>query len=205
MSNLKEFSYDISDDFIGVFYNVFPAGYCEQLIQDINMLQEQKIGYFRKDSEGALNHFKNDWALDGRTAQLSNFEGNNPKMLYRQGLQKCFDIYTEKYSTLRTAGNVTTTTMKIQKTVSGGGYHPWHHEQGEGEFASRAVVFMVYLNTLDEASCGETEFLYQQRRLNPTENTVVLWPAAYTHVHRGNPVYGDASKFIITGWFHYDE
>ena len=63
---------------------------------------------------------------------------------------------------------------------------------------------MLYLNTLPEESNGETEFLYQQRRINPVENTMVLWPAAFTHSHRGNPVYGNAAKYIVTGWFYYE-
>jgi hypothetical protein len=36
------------------------------------------------------------------------------------------------------------------------------------------------------------------------ENLMLIWPAAYTHAHRGNPVYGKNSKYIVTGWFYYD-
>jgi hypothetical protein len=57
----------------------------------------------------------------------------------------------------------------------------------------------VYLNDIDEA--GETEFLYQKRRISPKENTLIIWPAAFTHTHRGNVVHGAKSKYIITGWF----
>jgi len=49
-----------------------------------------------------------------------------------------------------------------------------------------------------------TEFLYQQQRFRPTENQMILWPAAYTHAHRGNTVFGDQSKYVVTGWFYYD-
>jgi hypothetical protein len=63
---------------------------------------------------------------------------------------------------------------------------------------------MLYLNTLSTEEAGETEFLYQQRRLQPTENTTVLWPAAFTHAHRGNTVFGERSKYIVTGWFYYE-
>jgi hypothetical protein len=63
---------------------------------------------------------------------------------------------------------------------------------------------MLYLNALPSGANGETEFLYQQRRINPTKNTMVLWPAGFTHPHRGNPVYGDVSKYIATGWFYHE-
>jgi hypothetical protein len=64
------------------------------------------------------------------------------------------------------------------------------------------LVYSAYLNTIEEA--GETEFLYQKLRVAPKENTVVIWPAAFTHTHRGNVVHGDKSKYIITGWFYIE-
>ena len=92
----------------------------------------------------------------------------------------------------------------MQKTSSGGGYHVWHGEQGNGENARRGLVYSLYLNTLPEEASGETEFLYQQRKISAKENTIILWPAAFTHAHRGNPVYGENSKYIVTGWFYYE-
>lgn len=204
MSNSKEFNYNIGDDFIGVFHNVYPEGFCSSIISQVDKLQDGGlVGHTRRDSERALHHEKDDWAMDGRTTEFDSFNGERVQDIYQKGMQKCFDIYSEKFSTLRTTGDVSTSVMKIQKTSSGGGYHIWHHEQGAGLFASRVLVFTVYLNTVETSSCGETEFLYQQRRIQPIENTIVLWPATYTHVHRGNPLYGDAHKYIITGWYHY--
>jgi hypothetical protein len=63
---------------------------------------------------------------------------------------------------------------------------------------------MLYLNTLPVESAGETEFLYQKLRIPPQENTMILWPAAYTHAHRGNTVFGVESKYIVTGWFYFE-
>jgi hypothetical protein len=94
--------------------------------------------------------------------------------------------------------------MKTQRTDPGGGYHVWHGEQGNGDHAHRVLVYMLYLNTLEASEGGETEFLYQKERYQPVENTMILWPAAYTHTHRGNTVLGDRSKYIVTGWFYYD-
>ena len=63
---------------------------------------------------------------------------------------------------------------------------------------------MLYLNTLGSDQAGETEFLYQQQRFKPTENQMILWPASFTHTHRGNTVFGTQSKYVVTGWFYYD-
>ena len=94
--------------------------------------------------------------------------------------------------------------MKMQRTDPGGGYHVWHGEQGSGVNSGRVLVYSLYLNTLEIEDAGETEFLYQQTRFRPIENTMILWPASYTHAHRGNTVFGNTSKYIVTGWFYYD-
>ena len=123
--------------------------------------------------------------------------------MFFNGLQECFKEYTNEFSCLQNT-DIRCNNMKMQKTSTGGGYHVWHGEQGNGEQANRGLVYMLYLNTLPPEANGETEFLYQQRRVNPVENTMVVWPAAFTHAHRGNPVYGDNHKYIVTGWFYYE-
>lgn len=92
----------------------------------------------------------------------------------------------------------------MQRTDPGGGYHIWHGEQGNGEQAQRVLVYMLYLNDFDTEDGGETEFLYQRKRIRPQENVMLLWPAAYTHAHRGNMVLGHKSKYVVTGWFYYE-
>ena len=90
----------------------------------------------------------------------------------------------------------------MQKTNPGGGYHLWHSEQGNEDHSARCLVYSLYLNDIDDA--GETEFLYQKLRISPKENSMVIWPAAFTHTHRGNVVHGNKSKYIITGWFYLE-
>jgi hypothetical protein len=90
----------------------------------------------------------------------------------------------------------------MQKTDPGAGYHIWHSEQQQGSDSARCLVYSAYLNDIDDA--GETEFLYQRLRIVPKENTMILWPAAFTHTHRGNVVHGTKSKYIITGWFYIE-
>jgi hypothetical protein len=59
---------------------------------------------------------------------------------------------------------------------------------------------MTYLNTVFKG--GETEFLYQDIKFSPTKGNTLLWPAYFTHTHRGIPAPIE-DKFIITGWFEY--
>ena len=192
--------------FIGFYKNVFPEGYCKHLIEQFDAFESKGAGSNRQDVEGVLRHQKEDHQLffNAKSHDLDSFNGKSSANIFFDGLQQCYEDYTSKYSVLKTSGNIRGTSMKMQRTSSGGGYHIWHGEQAGGEQANRVLVYMLYLNTLPEGGNGETEFLYQQQRVKPEENLMLLWPAAYTHAHRGNPVFGEQNKYIVTGWFYYD-
>jgi len=90
------------------------------------------------------------------------------------------------------------TDLKIQKTLPTEGYHVWHIEHGKGyENEPRAFVFSIYLNNVEEG--GETEFLHFSKRVKPKTGRIVIWPAGFPYVHRGNsPLSGE--KYILTSW-----
>mgnify|MGYP003116139510 FL=1 len=90
------------------------------------------------------------------------------------------------------------TSMKIQKTLPTEGYHVWHIEHGKGfDNEPRAFVFSVYLNDVEEG--GETEFLHFSKRVKPKTGRIVIWPAGFPYVHRGNPPLS-GEKYILTSW-----
>ena len=192
-------------DFIGVFSDVYPEGFCEHLIAEFERNLKLGAGTDRQNGEGAPKHRKNDYQIfsNGKNISFEPFKDENTIDVFFNGLQRCFEAYGNEFSTLKDV-KINCNNMKMQKTSTGGGYHVWHGEQGNGDQANRGLVYMLYLNTLPEEANGETEFLYQQRRINPVKNTMVLWPAAFTHAHRGNPVYGDNAKYIVTGWFYHE-
>jgi len=90
------------------------------------------------------------------------------------------------------------TDLKIQKTLPTEGYHVWHIEHGKGyKNECRAFVFSIYLNDVEEG--GETEFLHFSKRVKPKTGRIVIWPAAFPYVHRGNPPLSN-EKYILTSW-----
>ena len=197
---------------IGFYKDVYPDGYCQHLIKEFNRLEESGIGSNRQKSEKAHKHVKNDYQISinlrNHNLELFKWTDDNEKCwdacdLFFDGLQKCYDEYSTKYSILKDTGNIRATIMKMQRTGPGEGYHVWHGEQGPGTHANRVVVYMLYLNNIDDEG-GETEFLYQKLRIKPEENLMLLWPASYTHAHRGNLVLCEKHKYIVTGWFYYD-
>jgi hypothetical protein len=97
--------------------------------------------------------------------------------------------------------------INLQKYLADcGGYPYWHCELypspklDYGESLHRVVLWTIYLN--DGFEAGETEFLYQQRKIKPRTGSLLIAPTAFTHTHRGNmPQAGD--KYIATSWILY--
>jgi hypothetical protein len=196
---------DNHEDFIKPYRNLYPEGYCQHLIDEFERLTQSGAGSNRQNSEGAPRHAKNDLQLGLNMGihTVAPFEGKSATDMFFKGLQACYDHYTTEFSTLKD-GRIQATHMKMQRTDPGGGYHLWHSEQSNGDHAERVLVYTLYLNSLGEGEGGETEFLYQRKRIRPEANTMLLWPATFTHTHRGNTVLGDQSKYIVTGWFFYE-
>ena len=191
------------NQFIGMYQNVYPDGFCNHVINEFERLLVSGACSTRQDSENARKVDKQDYHyfLNMRGNVMSPFNDTNVLDIFWTGMQNCFDEYVSEYDILR-GYNLRCTSVKMQKSDPGSGYHVWHAEQGPDADASRCLVYILYLNDIDEA--GETEFLYQRMRVAPKENSMVIWPAAFTHTHRGNVVHGNKSKYIITGWFYIE-
>ena len=58
-------------------------------------------------------------------------------------------------------------------------------------------MVQAYLN--DEFDGGETEFLYMNKRISAKQGRIIIFPAGFTHTHRGNPPIG-GEKYIATSW-----
>jgi hypothetical protein len=82
-----------------------------------------------------------------------------------------------------------------------GGYPYWHCElfprDASAETLHRHLLWTIYLN--DGFDEGETEFLFQQRKIVPRAGDLLIAPTAFTHTHRGNRPHG-GDKYIATGW-----
>ena len=78
-------------------------------------------------------------------------------------------------------------------------YKEYDENDGRDECKKRHLVFMTYLNTVKNAG---TEFKYQKLKTNAVKGKTVIWPAAWTHTHKGI-VSDKKEKIIITGWFSF--
>lgn len=94
--------------------------------------------------------------------------------------------------------------INLQKYISNqGGYPYWHCElypkpgDAQSETLHRTLLWTIYLN--DAFDEGETQFLYQRRKIAPKTGSMLIAPAAFTHTHRGN-VPKNGNKYIATSW-----
>jgi hypothetical protein len=86
-----------------------------------------------------------------------------------------------------------------------GGYPYWHSEifpkQDAEECLHRVLLWTIYLN--EGFAEGETEFLYQRRKIVPRIGSLLFAPAGFTHTHRGNRPKG-GNKYIATSWVLFE-
>lgn len=89
----------------------------------------------------------------------------------------------------------------VQKYAPGKHYSAWHCENnGNSSYFRRHLAFMTYLNDVTDG--GETEFLHQAVKIRPQKGLTLIWPAHFTHIHRGLPS-PTQIKYITTGWLEF--
>lgn len=190
----------MSDNFIGIFDNAVPADECHGLIDYFEMLRSYNLTFDRQQLNEGNSHAKDD-----ETAFLLQpaIMFNSKSLIVQQFLQRFWDCYAQyvaRYSILADADTHGISSMRLQKTPIGGGYHTWHHETPSPIVSHRILAWGLYLNTVNEG--GETEFLYQHKRVSAEQGKLVMWPAGFTHTHRGNPPLSN-DKYLLTGWVEF--
>lgn len=192
----------ILDDFIGVFDGVFSEEYCNAWIKHFEEADAGGLSYNRAQGMNRESHVNADQAVD---YAISRFYHNHDMKLECSEFNGkfwdiCYSLYAEKFSIIKNADIHKIYTVKIQRTKPKEGYHVWHCEDLNRVSRDRLLTFIVYLNNIEDG--GETEFLYLSKRVKPKAGRVVIWPAGFTHTHRGNPPLKD-TKYIITGWVEF--
>lgn len=193
----KEPLYNI-EDFIGVFDNFFSDKVCDDLLNYYNILKSNGQIYNRQDQEGSDKFYKDDTSTYNLiptdvTAEIWHEPG---QAMMDTFWKRIYKLYQDKYDILKLTKKKLVAYVKIQETQPGQGYHLWHYETENLETTPRLLAFSFYLNDVEEG--GETEFLYQKKRVKPKKNRFVLFPAYFTHPHRGNPPLTN-TKYMIAG------
>jgi len=161
---------------------------CDRIIEEFN--QKDNLSQFDK----VRGYFRlNDRQMDTQLMQE-----------YLRELKKVFAVYKKKYTwthVMSTPWSIMSP-FNVQKYEPGFAYNPIHIEEPgprEGKIM-RNLAFVTYLNDIEEA--GETEFIYQGLKVKPEKGLTTIFPAGWTHPHRGLPAPNE-TKYIVTGWSSY--
>jgi|TARA_R110001583_G_scaffold26456_2_gene95222 hypothetical protein len=206
------------NNFIEVYENVLPKEVCEYIIK---LYEETPTASY---PGGSGMHGNVDYnikqSIDMNLLQvLSEKPGLKPMILsaIRSELDKHVVEYFRKYPyTQRTSFDKETDDSTILDNLQSsysfwaksiiikkydkevGGYHAFHEDCGaESPSLERTLVCMFYLNDVKEG--GETEFYHQNVKVPPTQGSLVIFPAYFTHLHKGHvPISND--KYILNLW-----
>jgi len=119
---------------------------------------------------------------------------------YMKILKECYQDYIVQWPALKNLFSVLEVpTFNIQKYYPGGHFKKHHMERTNILTSSRVFAWMTYLNNVEKG--GTTDFLYYDLSVKPEIGKTLIWPAEWTHAHRGDVV-NQGNKYIITGWFH---
>jgi len=193
---MKEVDLGGEKSFIGAWY-----------MPDLTVCDE--VMQFFKQSEGKVRGIIAEGIVDKEVKDsldliVSRKDFSHPTMRrYLIDLMQVVQDYVDKYpANLDVASWAITEDINIQYYPPGAGYKKWHTERMSkiAPYVNRHLVFMTYLNDVHDQ--GETEFLHQKIKAQPRKGLTLIWPADWTHVHRGI-VSASEEKYIITGWFDF--
>jgi hypothetical protein len=204
-------------DLIYTRRNSLPKDFCDFVINKFETSTDNQMEglsgdgvqvQIKKSTDLMLTNFLDDpdWSYiysylsEELLQSLVEYNENTPWIWRRQG------DFSSKLSLVRSVQNRFTASsngnhhMQMQRYIGDEGYYAWHFENylEYDLMRNRQMAFMWYLNDLE--SGGETEFKFQKTKVKPEAGKSVIFPAFWTHTHRGNPPSGNQRKYIITGW-----
>ena len=189
MSNNK------NPNFIGVWK--INSSICEDIINFYNKNKNSHHQGISGDKIDLNKKKSTDLTIHPKDLKIPGHECFNE---YFDELNKCYQSYKEEWVILNEIfPEVDVGAFNIQKYEIGGHFSKIHTERDSLLNLHRLFAFMTYLN--DDFEGGHTFFSHYDLSIKPETGKTLIWPAEWTHAHRGEKVKTN-SKFIITGWLN---
>ena len=194
-------------------------------MERINISKEKNfIGSWNINDDNLCNNiigfFENNKILQKKGATINGVDekvknsidiGIDPSSLDKDGFQDlkmyfnhlydCYQDYKKQWPFLnKTLSMVDIPRFNIQKYNIGGHFAELHTERENISTMHRVFAWMTYLNNVDDG--GETYFEYFDLKVKPEIGKTLIWPAEWTHAHKGEILHSGV-KYIITGWMHF--
>ena len=187
---------NLTPNFIGSW--IIEPTLCEEII---TYFEQNKHQQFQGTTAGGLNlETKNrqDITLSPKELRLPE---NKIYLKYFESLFECYKDYNLQWPFLAGIVNhLDIGNFNIGKYESGQHFKKIHCERSGLSNLHRLFAFMTYLNDVEEG--GSTYFNHYDLDIKPKKGLTLLWPAEWTHSHKGN-VLKSGLKYIITGWLTF--
>ena len=183
--------------FIEVYNNVLTSEQCEKIIDFINS-SDLTPGLVQTPLKADLIQSEKDsWDIS-LNADDTSIEIND---LIFKSLTRCIQDYKKQHPQIdQLASWRYCQEYNLQKYNPGQAYHSIHCENMNPKSSHRVLAWMFYLNTVTDG--GGTYFDNYDLTMNAVQGRCVIWPAYWTHFHRGI-VSKTETKYIATGWFQF--
>ena len=141
-----------------------------------------------------------DFSIKKCSEFFYNFYDKNQRTFVNQHLPLAVKIYRKKHPFINSISSFDISPpYKLQR------YYPteaFFHLHCENDYSDSSLVlaWMIYLNDVTDG--GHTEFPIQGKKFQPRAGDLLMWPAYFTHPHRGIPS-KTQTKYIMTGWCEY--
>ena len=143
---------------------------------------------------------RRDLALTPQELKLPENEIYN---IYFQSLFECYKDYNLQWPFLSEVVNdLDIGAFNIGKYKPGQHFQKIHCERTNLSTLHRLFAFMTYLNDVEDG--GSTYFNHYDLDIKPKKGLTLIWPAEWTHSHKGN-VLKTGLKYIITGWLTFSK
>lgn len=189
-------------DFIGVY---------QMPIEIANAVSEIFDEFAHRAVEGMIGGCGSDRVVDKSVKDsfdLGFFEVMHdrpePILKYLEALNNCLNLYKRDhpFCNEEQAPWGIVEGINIQMYPPGAGFKKLHWEKTGGKTVNRHLAFMTFLTDIPQEHGGGTEFPQQERVLPCITGSTAIWPAEWTHAHRG-VVSHTHEKRIVTGWYSF--
>jgi len=180
--------------FIGS-WNLEPVELCDDIIDYFEFHKsKQKKG---KVGSGLNQDLKKSVDITISPSEI-NLPSNKIFNNYIDSLFMCYKDYLIQWPFLTNFANkVEIGSFNIQRYQAGEHFQQIHSERTSIDTLHRIFAWMTYLNDVEDG--GATYFEHYDLEIQPKKGLTLIWPAEWTHAHRGN-ILKSGTKYIITGW-----
>ena len=189
-------------NFISIYDNALTSAECK-FIRDYHDSDDYLLS-IRQEGTTLGDTVRKEWKDSHDRYMAMYIEGayqnNGINNIIAKSIKEHIEKYKEENPELNLLDKwVIRDNYNLQKYSPGGGYHILHCENyNTGKHRTNILALMYYLNTVREG--GGTYFANFDLTVNAVEGRLVIWPAYWTHFHKGI-VSKTYDKYIATGWF----